>query len=192
MQCMERLISQWNVGNENLIVLAWKTSHHTALDSMCSRSDDSCNTFPYCFHKCFIYLFIFFREKWIFFRCFLTCRENSIMPPFIIAAFRSSGLFEVLSGIKLMEHLTFLLCRHTLLSLLHCYILTHVASHDTLFGKRCARFSEQLATSQQKPIWANEILQDLSWGLVQTVQSTFIAFAWLEIWCTQMIQSKEY
>lgn len=161
---MERLISQLNVGNENLIALAWKTSHHTARDSMCSRSDDSWNTFHYCFHKCFIFFF-FFREKWIYICCFLTCRENSIMPPFIIAAFRSSGLFEVLSGIKLMEHLTFLLCRHTLLSLLHRYILTHVASHDMLFGKRCARLSEQLATSQQKPIWANEILQDVSWGL---------------------------
>lgn len=121
--------------------------------------------FPLLLSQVLHFFFFFFCEKWIYICCFLTCRENSIMPPFIIAAFRSSGLFEVLSGIKLMEHLTFLLCRHTLLSLLHRYILTHVASHDMLFGKRCARLSEQLATSQQKPIWANEILQDVSWGL---------------------------
>lgn len=100
------------MGNENLIALSWiKTSHHTAQDSMHSHSDDSCNTFPYFLHEC---IAVFFFFKGIYICCFLTCRENSIMPPFIIAAFRiSSGLFEIQFEIKLMEHLTFLLCRHT-------------------------------------------------------------------------------
>lgn len=47
-------------------------------------------------------------------KIFFTCRDNSITPSFIITAFRiCSGLFEIQIGIKLMEHLTFLLCRHT-------------------------------------------------------------------------------
>ncbi len=148
------------------IWLHWPEKHHIIQHgTACAAAPMTHGTLSLIAFTSASFFYFIFCEKWIYICCFLTCRENSIMPPFIIAAFRSSGLFEVLSGIKLMEHLTFLLCRHTLLSLLHRYILTHVASHDMLFGKRCARLSEQLATSQQKPIWANEILQDVSWGL---------------------------
>lgn len=122
------------MGNENLIALSWiKTSHHTAQDSMHSHSDDSCNTFPYFFHKC---IAVFF--KGIYICCFLTCRENSITPLFIIAAFRiCSGLFEIQFGIKLMEHLTFLLCRHTSQSVAPLRPRTRCLIWNAVWKKMC-------------------------------------------------------
>lgn len=121
----------------------------------------------------FFYIF-FFREKWIYIRCFLTCRENSIMPPFIIAAFRSSGLFEVLSGSKLTEHLTFLLCRHTSQSVapLHphtCCIIRHCLENDVPVYQSNLPLHSKSQSEQMRSckMWA----QVCGWGQSGTWQS---------------------
>lgn len=177
------------------IWLHWPEKHHIIQHgTACAAAPMTHGTLSLIAFTSASFFFFFFCEKWIYICCFLTCRENSIMPPFIIAAFRSSGLFEVLSGIKLMEHLTFLLCRHTLLSLLHrphTRCITWHAVWKTMCQVIRATCHFTAKANLSKWDLARCELRFVD-EVNQTVQSTFIAFAWLEIWCTQMIQSKEY
>lgn len=153
---MKRLISLWNVGNENLIALSWKKHHIIQHRTACTAT-----TMTHVALSLIAFTSAFWEEG----KKMFTCRDNSITPPFIIAAFRiCSGLFEIQIGIKLMEHLTFLLCRHTSQSVAPLRPRTCCFLWHAVWKKMC-QVMGATCHLQLKPIWVNEILQDVYWSL---------------------------